>query len=67
MGDGGFLAIVKVAGALEGFWLGDGGFLALVKVAGALYGVLASRWCVFSLSEAGWGPGLGSGWVMVGF
>jgi hypothetical protein len=40
LGHGGFLALVKVAGALDAF-LGDGGILALVKVSGALDGVLA--------------------------
>jgi hypothetical protein len=50
-----------------GFWLADGGFLALVKVAWALNGVLAGLLWVFSLSEGGWGPAWGSGWVMVSF
>jgi hypothetical protein len=40
LGDGGFLALVKVGGALDGFLVGDGGFLALVKVARAPAGVL---------------------------
>jgi hypothetical protein len=42
-----------------GFWLGEVLFLALVKVAGALDGILAGRSWVFSLSDGGWGPGLG--------
>jgi hypothetical protein len=40
LGDGGFLALVKVAGALDGV-LGDGGFSAIEMVAGALDRVLA--------------------------
>jgi hypothetical protein len=45
------------------FWLGEVGFLALVKVVGALDGVLAGSSGVFSLSEGGWDPRWGFGWV----
>jgi hypothetical protein len=49
------------------FWLSEVWFVALVKVAGALDGVLTGLSWVFGLSEDGWGPGWGFGWVKLGF